>query len=108
VLSNSSWWALEYTHPRQKEVLLNSSWWALEQTHPRQKDVLSNSSWWALASLVIKIPWVDPQRIEGERGNSENRYVELIQLPSNGIWLLSILQWFYTEFWHGLACGIGD
>jgi hypothetical protein len=90
VLSNSSWWALEYTHPRQKEVLLNSSWWALEHTHPRQKEVFSNSSWWALASLVIKIPWVGPKRMEGERGNSENIYVALIQLPGIDIWLLTI------------------
>ncbi len=32
-----------------------------------------------------------------------NKYVAYIQLPGNGIWLFSIPQRFYTEFWHGLA-----
>ncbi len=60
--------------------------------------MLSNSSGWALASLVIKIPWVDPKRMEEERGNSENICVALIQLPGKSIWLFSIPLWFYTEF----------
>jgi hypothetical protein len=35
-----------------------------------------------------------------------NKYVAEIQLPGNGIWLLSIPQRFYTEIWHGLALAI--
>ncbi len=35
--------------------------------------------------------------------NNINKYVAEIQLHGNGIWLLSVLQRFYTEFWHGLA-----